>query len=391
MKYLKKFETHQEYAAALESDMIKRPNVSLVGRDTINFLPLLPPDTIIIDQTITDPAQMISGDINGAQLQNIRNSTHRYLAKNTESGVMTLCQLDDSNSALYADGTSAITSGAEGDVFVRLPRFAFKAEEMEANKWKISFIYGDAPDDSWQVWDNNELIGAYEASLNNNKLYSYSDVLSDGGKSQTTYSSYAIARGVGFSLVKWKHHCILAFLFYALYGTTLGSSILGKGKESQTNVAGGTNALGMTDTTSDNTGFVNFLGIENWFGARSCWLGNATASSTTLTITEDDGSERKISIASSTGYISKVAIGQQLDLAPTELGATSQTGYCSNLGGDGSGVLATHCFNAGAGNFAEVFLKSKTYTYRNIGTRIAFRGVLKIETDTSAFKALSAI
>lgn len=57
--------------------------------------------TIRLNMTITDPASMITGDVNGEAIQAIRSNSHRYLGKYTGNGQMTICQLDDSDSAEY--------------------------------------------------------------------------------------------------------------------------------------------------------------------------------------------------------------------------------------------------------------------------------------------------
>lgn len=390
MKYLKKFNTAEEYAVALEGGLIKRPNVSLVGRDTINFLPLLPPSSIYIDQTITDPTLMISGDVNGAQIQAIRSNTHRYVGKYTDNGTMTICQLDDTNSNLYADGSTADLTGAEGDVFVRLPKFAYKAEEQEADKWKISFVYGDAPDSSWMVWDGNDLIGVYDAYVSENKLYSYSGVIPTGDKTQPTFKAYANARGKGFSLLKWKHHCIVNVLFYATYGNTT-RGLLGNGV-SGANANGGTNELGMADSTQ-GASYVNFFGLENWYGCRACWIDNVNISSSAMvSITEDNGSARKVQgVFLDGGYTSKFVFGENLDLVAKEANGTRTTSFCANWSVATDGYVVAQNFNWDGGNFATVFSKSTSYKYSNIGSRLAFRGVIQEEKDTNAFKSLTAI
>lgn len=115
--------------------------------------------------TITDPASMITGDVNGEAIQAIRSNSHRYLGKYTGNGQMTICQLDDSDSTKYFDGDNAILTGAQGDVFMRLPKFFYKATNVSTDIWDISFAYGgdSAPDATWKTWDGNDLIGAYEA------------------------------------------------------------------------------------------------------------------------------------------------------------------------------------------------------------------------------------
>lgn len=225
--------------------------------------------TIRLNMTITDPASMITGDVNGTHIQLIRNNSHRYLGKYTGDGEMTICQLDDTDSTKYFDGTTATLTGTQGDVFVKLPKFYYKAEKEATNIWNISFsCVSSSPGSDWKEWDGNDLIGAYEAYSTSSKVYSRSGVTSTGSISQANFKTYARNRGTGYSIVKWKHHSMMCFLFYALYGNTNCQAICGSGTSSYTKSTGATNSLGMEDTTTSNGNSmsINFWGLENWWG-----------------------------------------------------------------------------------------------------------------------------
>lgn len=96
-------------------------------------------DVIVIDQNITDPATMISGDVNGPTIQWIRKNSHRYLGKYLGNGKMSVCQLSDANSNLYFDGTASDLTGSDGDVFMKLPEFYTKTVEVAPDVWQIEF------------------------------------------------------------------------------------------------------------------------------------------------------------------------------------------------------------------------------------------------------------
>ena len=114
---------------------------------------------ITIDQTATDPATMILGEINGTAIRWICSNTHRVLGKYTAEGIVSYCQLLDTDSTKYYDGTTADLTGGEGDVFVKLPTFYYKANELSTDVWQIGFARSK-PDDTWKTWDGNDLIGA---------------------------------------------------------------------------------------------------------------------------------------------------------------------------------------------------------------------------------------
>jgi hypothetical protein len=90
---------------------------------------------------------MISGEVNGEHIQFIRQNSHRYLGKYTAENTMTICQLDDTDSNMFHDGMPAILTGSYGDVFMRLPRFWYKAIEKSTDVWNIGFYCGDEIDE----------------------------------------------------------------------------------------------------------------------------------------------------------------------------------------------------------------------------------------------------
>ena len=117
---------------------------SLATRNVTALYSAMVGSWITLNQTITDPATMISGDVNGEHIQLIRNNSHRYLGKYTADGTMTICQLDDTDSNLYVDGSAATLTGTEGDMFMKLPRFYYMAKERQTDIWSIGFYYGDS-------------------------------------------------------------------------------------------------------------------------------------------------------------------------------------------------------------------------------------------------------
>lgn len=121
----------------LKEDLNVYPRVDLTDSEVSLFTKVY--DSIILDQTTLDPAQMLSGDINGPIIQWIRSNSHRYLGKKSGEGEMTIAQLHDNDSTKFYDGTSADLTGAEGDVFMKLPRFFWEATEKETDIWDIKF------------------------------------------------------------------------------------------------------------------------------------------------------------------------------------------------------------------------------------------------------------
>lgn len=59
-------------------------------------------------------------------LATILGKIHRYLGKHGSQGTQHIVQMDDNDSSKYYDGTTAVTTGAEGDMWVRIPQFWYK-------------------------------------------------------------------------------------------------------------------------------------------------------------------------------------------------------------------------------------------------------------------------
>lgn len=284
--------------------------------------------TILLDQTITDPATMITKVYDDGGIGLIRLNSHRYVCKLVD-GVMQAKQLRDNNGTLYLDGTTADLTGAEGDVMMKLPEFYYRATEKETDKWLIDFVYGERPSEEYKVWDGKDFIGVYEAYVSSNNVYSRSGATPSVNISQANFKTYARNRGEGYTLVKWKHHCIMVFLFYAEYLNTNSQATCGKGTGSYKNT-GQTDILGMEDTRAGingNSQSINFFGLENWWGNNSEWLDNVLLQSATIWNITEDGETRAISAGNSDGFISKISVGPLLDAVPLAVGASGSTAF----------------------------------------------------------------
>lgn len=359
--------------------------------------------TITIDQTNDDPATRVSGDINGSVIQWIRNNSHRVLAKKTADGVLTYCRLNDADSTKYYDGTTAALNGTEGDVFLKLPEFYYK--ETEGDQVQIMFAK-EQVDAEYIRWDPNTLIGVYEAYNGSSKMYSRSGVASTDNVSQSTWKTYAAARGTGYQLVDWQMHCVMGCLYYAMYGNTDCQSSIGKGTDSYKKSTGQTDSLGMTDTVAGGNGdsqSINFLGLENWWGNKSEFIHDYNNPANTISATVNDpvnGGTRSLHILSYWGYCpKKMKFGRYLDLIATTddpKNFSDTVGYCDcqYLSGSTSSndrVLRRSCFNSKTDGGVAYADSSYSDSDSGIGygSRLAFRGSLVEETDVEAFKALS--
>ena len=362
---------------------------------------LIKPNHIILDQNLSDPSKMIYGDVNSEAIQWIRANSHRYLGKYTGEGQMTICQLSDTNTDGYVafhDGTGYL-SGTEGDGlcdwWMRLPKFYYHAEEVEPDIWDIGF--GQEPEaDDWKCWDGNDLIGVFKASTyTGNNLTSRNGVSPTVSVSQSDFKTRAQNRGVGYSLVKFKHHSMMAFLFYAMYGNTNSQAICGSGTSIKGKVTGDTDILGMTDTVAGgngDSGSINFWGLENWWGDIYEWVDNVSINNHLWTITEDDGTTRQVQAGPYSGYIFKVSVGENLDMVPTAMGGSGSTGFCDDyFQSSGNDIILARSFYASytSGGVAcanAYYVASDSHKY--YGSRLAFRGDIIVEDDVQTFRSI---
>lgn len=346
--------------------------------------------TILLDQTITDPATMITKVYDDGGISQIRLNSHRYVCKLVD-GVMQAKQLQDNNGTLYLDGTTADLAGAEGDVMMKLPEFYYRARSEETDKWFIDFVYGEMPDESYKVWDGKDFIGVYEAYVSSNNVYSRSGVASTGSVSQANFKTYARNRGEGYTLVKWKHHCIMAFLFYAEYLNTNSQAICGAGTDSYTKTNGQTDLLGMEDTSADvngNVQSINYFGLENWWGNKEEFIDNATFdNASSVEIIEDNGSSRLALIGNTSGWVKSLIVSSELDATPYVVGASATSGYCDYFYAGAEGHILARSYDALSANGGITHLLGTKIDAASLAytSRLAYRG--EYETFDGVFDA----
>lgn len=402
MKHLKKFKTKEEYDDYTSGD-ISYPNISYIeGTKEVRYNP------IPILSTVSAQWGFIDGDVNGEAIKAIRDNSHRYLGKSTSNGIMTLCQLDDSDSTKYADGTPADLSGAEGDVFMKLPRFAYKCSSFN-NQSQIRLLYGDAPNSSWKQWDGNVLIGVYEAYVNNSKAFSRSGVISTGSVSQSNFKLYAQSRGQGYQLVDWQMHCVMATLFIAQYGSYDSQEKIGSGTSSFDKECGQTDVLGMRDTQGSspsvgindngadgNSQSINFWGLENWWGNKEEWVGNIRCQGSYDYEDGYDGTTRKVTMPTfSNSWISSPRpVNEYLDISSGS-GSSSSNSYSADQWKHPWQPSGTIMKRSGSGNvktggifFGNCGALPSSSKSNVTGSRLAFRGTLIEEKDPEVFKTL---
>ena len=351
---------------------------------------------IVFDKSVSDPSN-ITGDVNSGVIAMILARFRRCLCKKTADGEVTIAYLRNDNSNYYEDGTAAVLDGTQGDVMVDFPEFYYKWEQVDSNKFRYRFALYDVDGTFKHV--PRSLVGAYKAYMTGNKLYSRSGVAPTVSTSSNDFDSYATARGTGYQRIDFQQHCVIAFMLYAKYGNRNLQAVLGKGGASYSPLTntGTTNAIGNADTVNVTTGYVNGLGLEGVFGGIYEWVKGVSINNRVWTITDPDGTQRTVNAHTADGWITNIAAenGPFFDMVPTGVGGSETTHY-SDYYWQSSGsslVLARSCDDSNADGgvaYADASLDASG-TYSIIGSRLAFRGVVREAQSVSAFKSLPVL
>lgn len=348
-------------------------------------------NVILIDQSQNKP--IISGDINGDIIRNIRENTHRVLGKKSDENTMSYIELSDTNSNYYFDGTEANLNGEDGDVFVKLPTFYYKGVNKDENNIEIHISYQKL-DSDFIKWDGNKLIGAYELSKKDDKYYSCSNE-----PIALINSLTSLNRGQGYKLLDWQTHNVIGMLFIAYYGDVNSQNINGWGVNNFLHKNGLTNELGMidSDVISGNEGFVNFWGLENWWGRYYEFISDFSDYSVT---DENKGTRRNLKrLQSELNAIPlKLYFGQYVDLIPLNntYSTENENGYCDYMNYYGGINYIYHVYilrssyQKGFKNGIFSLKYNIDDEFTNTTSRLCFYGITKKITNVDEYKNIKA-
>ena len=263
------------------------------------------------------------------------------------------------------------------------------------------------------------LCGAFQAVAKGTKMYSaVTGGTSVASLTQPDMVRYANQRGV--QLVDWEMHKDVANLFYAKYGRRDAQDQCGYGQNTSSRLIGETAMLGMADTvnpehktewcwyrTEDEHGddkyvqiaSCNCLGYENWFGNKAEWMDKVSLPNSPsseqykLYIEMPDGTTRKVKSTMTSGYMTGVVHQKWMDIVSAGGGGSSTTYYCDDFtpsGSPGRVVYRSSSYAYACAGVGRAYCGyDSSYTYANIGSRLAFRGKIDVAESVGAFKSLS--
>lgn len=276
------------------------------------------------------------------------------------------------------------------------------------------------------------LVGVYEALLRDDFLYSISGVQSTASVTCPDFKVYARNRGKGYQLIDWEMHKDIANLFFAKYGERDSQGTCGPGTHTNGRATGASDATGMQDTkptakdgdtppavkdgyypnanayvlkneddeTRTAIGSPVCMGYENLYGNKAEWMEveyNKTTVDYIWRSMMPDGSERQIQGIKQQGdlYPKNVIHGRFMDIVTAQSGGSQTSYYYDNFYQSGSTARVVYRSNSGAyanGGVSYAYSNyDSAYVYANIGSRLAFRGVIKVATSVSAFIAIQAV
>ena len=276
------------------------------------------------------------------------------------------------------------------------------------------------------------LVGVYEALLRDDFLYSISGVQSTASVTCPDFKVYARNRGKGYQLIDWEMHKDIANLFFAKYGERDSQGTCGPGTHTNGRATGASDATGMQDTkptakdgdtppaikdgyypnanayvlkneddeTRTAIGSPVCMGYENLYGNKAEWMEveyNKTTVDYIWRSMMPDGSERQIQGIKQQGdlYPKNVIHGRFMDIVTAQSGGSQTSYYYDNFYQSGSTArVVCRSNNIAYANGGVSFAYSdygSAGVYAIIGSRLAFRGVIKVATSVSAFIAIQAV
>lgn len=379
--------------------------------DMPDIIPAQYADYIVLNMKETNPSKMITGDINGNIIREIRSSFHRYLAV-IRGGSLKMCQLADDNTSKYNGGDIVALDGTRGDVLTKHCTFYTKTKLIESGVYQIGFSLRALS--GWVEHSENDIIGSYEASVtteaegntaytaddNTGYLRSISGVTPQTNITMSNLAPKATRKGTGFTTLKMRHHNLIGTLFMAIYGNTNSQSLCGLGNKPLYGITsniiptGYSNSLGTKDSSPVDV-IVNFLSLENWWGNVKEYIDNVTINNTTWHITDNGQTRSVIGLSENAykGFFSAVAMGENLDLVPTKFQdgvngeddkGNPQKGFCDMFDITGGEYICRSSEFSGGDTtqgIRGIFYLDRSNTKNLVqGTRLCYKGDFEILT-----------
>ena len=326
-------------------------------------------------------------------------------------------KLSAAHSDVYADGTPL--NEAIGHVMFWSPRLYYVVKEDSAGNpviwWSLLPIGGHYIEES--------CFGAYMGSMAGTAFTSRSGVKPQGSKTITAFWNAAQVNGEHFGLESYDHRKLMVMLNLMQYAnpncqTNIGYGVGGSaGKDLWATAAnlltGATKSLGdacgkidievvKDDIVGVDCSRVSLFGIEDawgwlWEMSQNIYCGNSANDdqdgtevyiyegnrlpSASELATHPEGDFRHLTRPTSSGYVSKMTLGQYFDIIVQTLGGGSTSYWCDYFYGNATGQLVLWGGVAVLGSIAGLGCAYSSYafsySYAFIGSRLAYYGHLE--------------
>lgn len=313
--------------------------------------------------------------------------------------------LDKNNFNLKEDGaTPSVLTGADGDVMIEFPKFAYRIYEDKDDTAGTDYLYISVSTDEEKIQADSRYhyyafsdeeegdcyhfyYGAYKGSLIDNKLRSITGQLPANTKTIGAFNDTAKANGDGYMITGFFQLTAVQCLYLIKYGTRNGQTALGNGvvSVSAAIATGGTENKGMYfGSTSDSATHVKFAGIEDFWGNIWEWVIGLTTDANRQLLTDWDydgdlGREKFIFPSGltedSSGYTTRVAGTTEAGFMSIKHAGSATTHWCD--GGDlyaGRVLVFGGRWNDGsyAGPFDFYAADSASSASASVGARLMF-------------------
>lgn len=310
-------------------------------------------DVIYIDQR-DGSTQLVSGDINGTELQKIQNSVRRYRAKNLGNDEVIVAEVTEDKSEFISNGQKLpkLYEGDYsyyGDSFVQITvPISFKCVEIEEDLFRLQWLADHKPNSSWKEVPTDKILfgtdfiyqGKYASSGEWGDKHVYNDWLD---VIKTRGEGYSMMRYCFVTMFKVMAMCVSGSDYFDLY--TPGSEFCGISR-----IAGPVQGLNQEVVESEI--------IPN---------GNTA----TLYATDVEGQPYNVEIPWTAGItgsaFTKLVLGKNLDVVVKQWGSYRLYRSYSFYGG--TGTAPRRMYNNGGGGSQDTIFGC---SYENEGTKSAY-------------------
>lgn len=304
--------------------------------------------------------------------------------------------LNPNDSTKKIDGTASnITSGADGDVMIQIPKMAYLIYREgnylyvkitnNPNAKSVDLRYGFYAHTRDTEGDRDNLyVGAYLGYSDGTKLRSLSGKIPTASKTISQFRTLAQANGTGYDLLTFYPLTLLQCLYAIRYKNLDSQTALGRGfvdGNSSTIATGGTNTKGMYFGETTGQQQMKFMGIEDFWGNLSYWIDGLYSNASWHILTafksfNDTGSgytdRGQAATANLTGYISKSQGTTNTGFIAKECSGSSST-YYADYAALYAGRLPRFGGNRNDASSTGAFMLSVGYSASSYGSDIGAR------------------